>query len=198
MASKQGTRCSSTMSTSTSRPPPKSACTPSSSRTRRSASARCARWASASSEFFDSRAVEAELRPRGKDLFPGIVVDRNAVALALRARFALRLAGDAHLVGARRGPALAQPVEELARLAAERVCRAESHRIDQHRQHAVQHALLLALVVVPRAAAGQRAAEELASHRQAVALVAAEREDRTERRNHRVARVIGRTALIVD
>ena len=47
-------------------------------------------------------------------------------------------------------------------------------------------------------AAGERAAEQLADQRQAGALVLAERQQRADRLDHRVARVGGRLAVVVD
>ena len=69
-----------------------------------------------------------ELAGRGADLFPGLVVHRDAVALALGAVFALRLAGDAHAVEAGRGRRRAQPVEKRAasRARTRRRCRGAS------------------------------------------------------------------------
>src|SRR4051794_29532220 len=143
-------------------------CSPSSTRLRR-------RWAlRRSSERIDPLRGEAELCGRGADLPPGFVIHRDAIAFAQRARFAFRLACDAHSIEAGRRRRFADPVEVLARLALERVPRAQLRRIDHNREHAVQHATLGALRVVPGAACRERPAQQLAGHREAVALVPAE------------------------
>src|SRR4051812_27084694 len=108
----------------------------------------------------DALARNLDLLRRALDLFPGGVVDRDAVAAARRAHLALRLAREAHAVEPRRGASLAQPVEEQARLALERLGGAELVGVDEDGEHAVQDALLLALFVVPRASARERAAEQ--------------------------------------
>src|SRR5712671_4184488 len=95
-----------------------------------------------------------QLAARREDLVPRVAVHRDPVALALREHFTLRLAGEAHPVGPRRRAAFAQPVDELARFTLERVGGAEASRVEEDREHAVQHTLLLALVVMPGAAAG--------------------------------------------
>src|SRR5256885_9251613 len=61
-----------------------------------------------------------------------------------------------------------------------------------YRQHAVQHALLLAFFIVPGAAPAQRAAEQLARHGHAVALVLAERQHGAERRHRSEERRVGK------
>src|SRR5262249_39220038 len=111
-------------------------------------------------EQVDALGCELELCGRGADLAPGFVVDGNAVAFALRARFPLRLAGDAHAVVSGRGPRAAQPSEEALRVLLERLLRAQARRIDYDRDHSVQHAPLGLIVVVGHAAAGQCTAEQ--------------------------------------
>src|SRR6185295_15340034 len=98
--------------------------------------------------------------------------------------FPFRVARDTNLVEARRDARLAQRGEESARLGGESVAGTQALRIDDDREHAVPDALLRAVFGMPRAASGQRAAEQLADHRQAVALVQAERPQRAERLDH--------------
>src|SRR5690242_17367738 len=59
---------------------------------------------------------QAHLLRGGDDLGPGVVVDRDAVALARRASFAFRLAGNAHDIESFGGRALLEPVHEGERL----------------------------------------------------------------------------------
>src|SRR6218665_1410440 len=82
---------------------------------------------------------QAHLGPGGDDFAPGRVVEPDAVARALLAGAALRLAGDLHGGKACAGRALAQPVDECRRLLREAGLRAQPGRIDQHRQHPVEH-----------------------------------------------------------
>ncbi len=153
---------------------------------------------SAARQGLDRRGGEPELAARGEDFLPRRRVDRHAFALTPLARLALGLARDAHPVESRRGRRFAQPVEKQLRLAREGIRRPEALRVDEDRQHAVDDAAPHAFLVVPGAARSQRAAEQLAGDRHAVALVAAEGEHRAVRRQHRVARILGRPAVIVD
>src|SRR5687767_670811 len=70
-------------------------------------------------ERVDPVGRELELRRGGADLLPGLVVHRHAVALALRAVFALGLARDAHAIVARGRARGAQPGEEALRILGE-------------------------------------------------------------------------------
>src|SRR6187455_328938 len=110
-----------------------------------------ARGHSGSGELVELLSSELELGACREDLGPGDVVHRNAVALALRAGFPFRLAGDAHLVEAGSDRRLAQRFEESSGLGGERVARAEALRIDKDRQHAVPDALFRAVVRMPGA-----------------------------------------------
>ena len=106
-----------------------------------------------SSDRIDPLRRDAELCGRGADLSPGFRVHGDAFAFPLGARLALRLAGDAHAVEPRRRGRFADPVEIVARLTRERISRVPSFAaIDHDREHAVQHAALGALRIVPGAA----------------------------------------------
>src|SRR5262245_39183706 len=93
-------------------------------------------------DLLDPLWVQLELGGRREDLLPGLVVHRNSLALALGAVLALRLTGDAHVVVAGRDARGAQPGEEALRILGERGLRAEPCRVEDDRQHAVQHAAL--------------------------------------------------------
>src|SRR3954470_4699877 len=167
-------------------------CSPSSTRLRR-------RWAlRPSNERIDPLRGEAELCGRGADFPPGFVIHRDAIAFALRARFAFGLAGDAHAIEARRRRRFADPIEVLARFTLERVPRAQLRRIDQYREHAVQHATLGAFRIVPGAACRERPAQQLAGHRKAVALVPAEGLHGPEGLYDAPAWIVGRIAFAIE
>src|SRR3990167_6701954 len=68
---------------------------------------------------------EAHLLAGRDDLGPGLVIDRDAFALAPRARLALGLAGHADMVESGRGGALLQPIDEPQGLLLEPVLRTE-------------------------------------------------------------------------
>ena len=102
------------------------------------------------------------------------------------------------MIEAGRGTRFAQPVEEKPRLALEHRRCAQALRVQNDRQHAVHDALLVRFVVVPRATTGQRAAEQLAGERHAIALVLAEGEHGAERWHHGIARILRRIALGID
>src|SRR5467141_3835114 len=155
-------------------------------------------WSSAFGEPPHGFGCELQLDAGGLDFLPGVPVHRDAILFALAPHLALGIAGDAHLVESGRRPALVQPLEEQPRFALEGGSGAEARGIDDDRQHAVQHALLLAFFIVPGAAAAQRATEQLAGQGHAVALVLAERQHGAERRHDRITRIVGRVALIVD
>src|ERR1043166_270621 len=113
-------------------------------------STRC-RWSWAfrpSSQEIDPLGCDAELAGRGADFAPGLVIHGNALALALRPRFAFGLAGDAYAVVPGRGPRGAQPGEETLRVLLERLFGAQARGVDHDRDHAVQHAPLGLVVVV--------------------------------------------------
>ena len=78
------------------------------------------------------------------------------------------------------------------------VAGAELLRVDEDRQHPVQHPPLALVGEGLGRAGGERAAEQLGRDREAVALVLAERQDRAVRRDHGEARVGRRVALVVD
>src|SRR3954470_21431753 len=152
----------------------------------------------ASRQPLNARARELQLVRRAQDLFPGRLVHGDAVAAAPLAYLALRLSCNAHAIEARRRPTLSQPIEEQARFAVEGSRGTKLPSVEQDGEHAVQHALLARLVVMPRAATGKRATEQLARDCHAVALVLAKGEHCAERRNHRIARIISRRALRID
>src|SRR6185436_20451650 len=126
----------------------------------RSAGAALARGGGAAhaGEPLDLPRIELELRRRGANLVPGVVVDRDAVLLALRARIALGFAGNAQPVEARGRGRLAQRGEECRGLLLENAF-LKTARVDQDGEHAVPHPPLGAIAaLVLGAAAGERAA----------------------------------------
>jgi MoxR-like ATPase len=143
-------------------------------------------------------ARKLDLLARVEDLLPGGRIHRNPGDEPLLAPRALGIARDQHALdagGRRRG---LLPRDERFGLLGEVLRGAERLGIDQDREHPVHHAHLSLVGHMLRPATGQRAAEQLAREREAGALVLAERHDRAEGRDHAVARVGRRVALVVD
>src|SRR5690349_19731867 len=142
--------------------------------------------------------VDADLGAGGDDFAPGHRVDLNARGEALRLAHALRLAGheDPLDTGGRRRRRV--PADERLDLGGEVLGAAEPSRIDQDRQHAIEHLTPAVANRADRRAAGERAAEQLADQCEARSLVLAEGQQGAVRLDHRVARVGGRIAVVVD
>src|SRR5882672_3614249 len=104
-------------------------------------------------EAVDDRGVHSELAGCGVDLLPGGRVDRDAVLLALRPRLALRIAGDAQLVEARRHGGISQGSQKLGSLAREQTAFLDPGGIDEDREHAVPDPLLRAIAALVLSAA---------------------------------------------
>src|SRR3954468_19709088 len=149
-------------------------------------------------DLLDRRLIQPELLPGLQDLLPGGRIDRNAFSQALLLRLALRLAGDLHLVDADGGRGAGVPGDEALDFAREILRGAELGRIDDDREHAVEDVVLAIGRALDHLPAGERAAEDFAHQREPRPLVLAERQDGAVRRDHGVARVGGRLALIVD
>src|SRR5450759_2485435 len=132
-----------------------------------------------------------------EDLVPGVRVHRNTLGEAFCTPLALRFARQAHLVETRTRWRRANPVEESARLALERRHIGDRLRIEDDGEHAVQHALFARGRPAGKPG-GERAAEQLACNGHPVALVLAERKDRTQRFDHRISRIVAVLALVVD
>jgi hypothetical protein len=143
------------------------------------------------------RGRHAQLAGRIQDLLPGGGVHRHALAAALRAAGAFGIAGHLHRAEALARRAGLHPVDEGQGLGFEAAL-AQRGGVDQHAEHAVEDAHLVAFAHALRHARGQRAAQQFAHRGQAVALVAAEGQQRAQRRHQHAARVLRRLALVVD
>src|SRR5436190_9023851 len=144
-----------------------------------------------------SRCADADAGGRGDQLLVRARRQRNAVAAALRRDAALGLARQRdRLGGAFGGGRRAHPSRQRGDLARERIGGADLRGVGDERRHVVEHRMRGAAVL--HTAARQRAADDLAHHRQRPAFVLAERQDRAIRLVPQHTRVRRRPARVVD